>query len=111
MRCCTFSSLLVVISLASCSATGASDAPPDGWGRAAEIALFPVNVIPDIVGNTAVCVSMPLWIWSVDEPGNLWPIMWLGFPIVGPVGGVLDAWHGYPFWDPIALDEHRKYGR
>ena len=32
-------------------------------------------------------------------------------PCFQPVGGVLDAWHGYPFWDPIALDEHRKYGR
>ena len=66
MCCRSFSSLLVVTSLASCSATGASDAQPDGWGRVAEVALFP---------------------------------------------GVLDAWHGYPFWDPIALDEHRKYGR
>lgn len=111
MRRHSFSPMLAIAALASCSAAGSDDAPPSTWERAAEIALFPINVVPDIVGNTAIYASMPLWMWTVEDPGNLWPIVWLGSPIVGPIGGVLDAWHGYPFWDPIALDEHRSYGR
>lgn len=93
--------LCVFSALSSCTATQCR--------RAAEIALFPVNVVPDIVSNTLVMLTMPVWMPFRDEQGNLWPAIWLFTPILGPACGVMDAWHGYPFWDPVFLDEHRSY--
>lgn len=70
---------------------------------------MPVNLIPDIVSNTVILGTIPLWMWADDKSSGMLPVMWLFSPIVGPVMGVADAWNGYPFWDPVALDEHRKY--
>lgn len=88
--------------LASCSAMQRH--------RAAEIALFPVNVVPDILSNTLVMLTLPVWMPFCDQKdGNQLPILWLFTPFVGPLMGVWDAWYGYPFWDPVVLDEHRSY--
>jgi hypothetical protein len=104
-------------SLAACASSGAPPADPPNVQlgsrplvepTAAKV-LFPVQVAPDIATNTLLDVTLPLWIWTADDPGNLWPMVWIFSPIFGPVEGVLDAWHGYPFWDPVALDEHRHY--
>lgn len=75
-----------------------------------EVLLFPINVVPDIVSNTLLYATTPIWMNCVGEPGNLWPVVWLGSPVFGPLCGIMDAWHGYPFWNPVALDEHRLYG-
>lgn len=93
--------LCMLSALSSCTATQRQ--------RAAEIALFPVNVVPDILSNTLVILTIPVWVPFSDRESNLWPVIWLSTPILGPACGVMDAWHGYPFWDPVFLDEHRSY--
>jgi len=77
--------------------------------RAADIALFPVNVVPDILSNTLVLLAIPVWVPLSGKECGLWPMMWLFAPFMGPAVGVMDAWHRYPFWDPGVLDEHRSY--
>lgn len=63
--------------------------------RPLAIALFPVQLLPDIATNANVALY----------PGNLWPIQYLLYPISVPYWGLTDAWEGRPFWDPSALHE------
>lgn len=72
--------------------------------------LFPINVAPDIVANTVAMLFHPLFASLRGKPiSNIWPIVIVLGPLFGPPCGVVDAWHGYAFWEPVALDEHRKY--
>lgn len=78
--------------------------------RTVGILLFPINLVPDIVTNTILFLFNPLVsIAAGKSVSNIWPIISLGSPLMGPVTGTMDACYGYPFWNPIALDEHRKY--
>jgi hypothetical protein len=78
--------------------------------RTLEILLFPINLPPDIVSNTVLTLFNPFCSMAKGEGvSNLWLPISVFSPILGIVGGIMDAWHGYPFWNPIALDEHRKY--
>lgn len=63
--------------------------------RPLAIALFPIQLIPDVLANAVVAL----------KPGNLWPIQYLLYPLFVPYWGVTDAWEGRPFWDPSALYE------
>lgn len=75
-----------------------------------EFALFPVNLAPNIVSNTVVFLFNPVvCIMAHRGVSNLWPIVSFLSPAIGPLCGIKDAWYGYPFWNPVALDEHRKY--
>jgi hypothetical protein len=113
----TGAAVLAVLALGCASAE-----PPasDGDARPAETSepllgdtaakvLFPVNVLPDVASNFVGYAALPVRVCFEDDPGNLWPLVWLLSPVLGPVCGVMDAWHGYPFWDPVAFDEHREY--
>lgn len=82
----------------------------EGNNRAIELLLFPINLAPDIVANTVLYLFNPVCSMTKGEGvSNLWlPISVLS-PVMGPVTGTFDAWYGYPFWDPVALDEDRKY--
>ena len=77
--------------------------------RVIEITLFPVNVVPNIVSNTFIYLFNPIVSLMIGKSSNLWPIISFISPVLGPIAGVVDAWYGYPFWAPVALDEHRKY--
>ncbi len=63
--------------------------------RPLAIALFPIQVVPDVLANAVVALN----------PGNLWPIQYLLYPFSVPYWGITDAWEGRPFWDPSALYE------
>ena len=102
-RCVAVSTVFCTLTLSSCNVSQRH------W--ATQVALFPVNLVPDILSNTLVLLAIPLWAPSSDRESNLWPLAWVSAPIVGPVSGVLDAWYGYPFWQPHALEEHREFGR
>ena len=83
--------------------------PPTKRATAASIALFPLNVLPDMLGE-AVCASCqqgkrslswfqsskPLWGLSVIVAV---PIGFAG----GMIGGVQEAWRGYPFWNTRSI--------
>lgn len=78
--------------------------------RTVGILLFPINLAPDIVTNTILFLFNPLASMAAGKSvSNIWPIISFVSPVMGPVTGAMDAWYGYPFWNPIALDEHRKY--
>ena len=92
--------LCVFGALSACTATQRQ--------RTAEIALFPVNVVPDILSNTLVILTLPAWAPFSGKDYNLLGVIWLMTPIMGPWIGVADAWHGYPFWDPGFFDQDRS---
>lgn len=78
--------------------------------RTIELLLSPVNLAPDIVSNTLVLLFNPLFSYiKYGEVSNIWPIISITSPILGPIMGTMDSWYGYPFWNPVGLDEHRKY--
>ncbi len=78
--------------------------------RTAEILLFPINLAPDILTNTILFLFNPLASMAAGKiVSNIWPIISFVSPVMGPVTGTMDAWYGYPFWNPVALDEHREY--
>jgi hypothetical protein len=101
--------ILPVLCVASCQGPGESayDSPdPTSYedqssgrpridSRPLAIALFPVQVVPDIIANAIVALY----------PGNLWPLQYLLYPVSVPYWGITDAWEGRPFWDPSALHE------
>jgi hypothetical protein len=63
--------------------------------RPLAIALFPIQLVPDVLANAVVALV----------PGSLWPLQYLLYPISVPYWGITDAWEGRPFWDPSALYE------
>ena len=83
--------------------------PPTKRATTASIVLFPLNVLPDKLGE-AVCTSCqqgkrslswfqsskPLWGLSVIVAV---PIGFAG----GMIGGVQEAWRGYPFWNTRSI--------
>ena len=73
-----------------------------------EIALFPINIAPDIVSNTVLLLTWPLWDTAVFD-SNVAPAVWILTPLLGPRIGIEDAWHGYPFWNPAMLRESRSH--
>ena len=94
---------------AGCAGSPAVDEDPrrqaSTGNRWVELLLFPINVVPDIVGNTLVLVTIPLWAPFTEEPLANLPALWIGSPLFGPVIGIRDAWRGYPFWRPGAFVE------
>ncbi len=92
-----------------CQPTRESRSSPRPW-RPVYILLFPVNLVPDIISNTIVFLFNHKFSDARGEPrSNLWPVIIMLAPCMGPISGILDAASGYPFWDPVALEEHRKY--
>jgi hypothetical protein len=85
--------LLVLAGCESMSAERADDPPP-----VERIALFPLNVVPDVVVDAGSLVLLPVWMFGADEPAGGWPSYWLGSPLIGPLWGLSDAGHGRPFW-------------
>ena len=91
--------------------------PPPKRATTTSIVLFPLNVLPDMLGE-AVCTSClhGKRSWSLfhgEKP-------WRGFSVVlavpvgfvgGLAGGVQEAWRGYPFWNTrsIRMMQHREY--
>lgn len=74
--------------------------------------FFPVNVAPDMAVNTFIFAFRPLFPRLNNAPESerhTWPLITLLSPVIGPVGGIYDAWHGYPFWNPVARDPEREY--
>ena len=94
---------LWLLGVGSCLATPGPLVPPGPPGpipvrpriedRRLAVALFPVQVVPDILANAVVALT----------PGNLWPIQYALYPLSVLIWGVGDAWEGRPFWDPTAL--------
>ena len=83
--------------------------PPPKRATVASIALFPLNVLPDMVGE-AVCTSGLQGKRSLSWFHSSKPLM--GFSVVvavpigfagGMVGGVQEAWRGYPFWNTRSI--------
>jgi hypothetical protein len=74
----------------------------------AQAALFPIQVVPNIVMATATCLVGPFVRLARDEdPGNLCGISVLFAPVLGICLGVAYAAHGVPFWvipDAILYD-------
>ena len=107
----SMSSLMVFLMLGACQAQPANSVAPGRSdyeypeydlpvrprieSRPLAIALFPVQLVPDIFANAIVALY----------PGNLWPIQYLLYPFSVPYWGITDAWEGRPFWDPSALYE------
>ena len=74
------------------------------------VLLFPVNLAPDIVTNTTLYMFNPIASTAAGKGvSNIWPIVSVLSPVMGPITGFMDACYGYPFWNPVALDEHREY--
>ena len=83
--------------------------PPPKRATATSIALFPLNVLPDMVGE-AVCTSCLQGKRSLNWFHSSKPL--LGFSVVlavpigfagGMIGGVQEAWRGYPFWNTRSI--------
>ena len=90
---------------------------PTKRATATSIALFPLNVLPDILGE-AVCTSCLQGKRSLSWFHSSKPL--LGFSVVvavpigfagGLVGGIQEAWRGYPFWNTrsIRMMQNREY--
>ena len=99
--------------------TAASDVlpPPSKRATTTSIVLFPLNVLPDMLGE-AVCTSCLQGKRSLSWFRGSKPL--LGFSVVvavpigfagGLVGGVQEAWRGYPFWNTrsIRMMQGREY--
>ena len=85
--------------------------PPWAEGTAAKL-LFPLQLGPDIVSNTAVGLLLPFISLAHEDPhwgGNLKGLVWVLSPIFGPVVGVHDAWHGYGFWQPGIMPKEQLH--
>ena len=100
----------------ACSVTAFADGtpkesrPPRKMTATRALLLFPINVVPDMLSNTLLFALNPLAsLVRGQEPSNVWPLITVASPIMGPLSGLMDALGGYPFWKPVALDEHRNY--
>ncbi len=94
-------------------AVGLAAAPPEATREMTTrraLLLLPVNVVPDILSNTLLYLFNPIVsLVQGQEPSGLWPFCMVTSPLLGPLCGFMDARAGYPFWQPVALDEHRSY--
>jgi tetratricopeptide (TPR) repeat protein len=82
---------------------------PTKRATATSIVLFPLNVLPDMLGE-AVCTSCLQGKRSLSWFHSNKPLM--GFSVVvavpigfagGMIGGVQEAWRGYPFWNTRSI--------
>ena len=82
---------------------------PTKRATATSIVLFPLNVLPDMLGE-AVCTSCLQGKRSLSCFRGSKPL--LGFSVVvtvpigfagGMIGGVQEAWRGYPFWNTRSI--------
>ncbi len=96
-------------SLRSGAATSHQLPPPTKRAKAASIALFPLNVLPDMLGE-AVCTSCQQGKRSLSWFQSSKPLLGLSVIVAVPVGfaggmigGVQEAWRGYPFWNTRSI--------
>lgn len=102
--------ILVVVIVCSAALHGGNPHRVTLWTLYSDELSFAVNVVPDIVSNTSVLFFNPAFsMLKGEEVSNIWPIVTATSPVTGPICGIKDARHGYPFWDPVALDKHRQY--
>ena len=83
--------------------------PPTKRATAASIVLFPLNVLPDMLGE-AVCTSCQQGKRSLSWFQSGKPLLGLSIIVVVPIGfaggmigGVQEAWRGYPFWNTRSI--------
>ncbi len=104
-------------SLRSGAVTSSQLPPPTKRSTAASIVLFPLNVLPDMLVE-GVCNGYKQSVRSLGWFQSSHSI--LGFSVVvgaplffvgGMVGGVQEAWRGYPFWNTrsIRMTQGREY--
>ena len=90
---------------------------PTKRATATSIVLLPLNILPDMLGE-AVCTSCLQGKRSLSWFRGSKPL--LGFSVVvtvpigfagGMIGGVQEAWRGYPFWNTrsIRMMQNREY--
>ncbi len=83
--------------------------PPTKRATTASIVLFPLNVLPDMLGE-AVCTSCQQGKRSLSWFQSSKPLLGLSVIVAVPVGfaggmigGVQEAWRGYPFWNTRSI--------
>ena len=83
--------------------------PPTKRATTASIVLFPLNVLPDMVGE-AVCASCQQGKRSLSWFQSSKPLLGLSVIVAVPIGfaggmigGVQEAWRGYPFWNTRSI--------
>jgi len=102
--------LLVAVLVCSAALHGGDPHRVTLWTLYSDELSFAVNVVPDIVSNTTVLFfNSAFSMLRGEEVSNIWPIVTATSPVTGPLCGIRDARHGYPFWNPVALDEKRQY--
>ncbi len=79
--------------------------PPTKRATTTSIVLFPLNVLPDMLGE-AVCTSCQQGKRSLSWFQSSKPLLGLSVIVAVPIGfaggmigGVQEAWRGYPFWN------------
>ena len=91
--------------------------PPTKRATAASIALFPLNVLPDMLGE-AVCRSCLQGKRSLSWFRGGKPLLGFSVVVTVPIGfaggmvvGAQEAWRGYPFWNTrsIRMMQVREY--
>jgi len=96
-------------SLRSGVATSHQLPPPTKRATATSIVLFPLNILPDMLGE-AVCTSCLQGKRSLSWFHSSKPL--IGFSVIvvvpigfagGMIGGVQEAWRGYPFWNTRSI--------
>ena len=103
----------VVNRLNDCQRSGVATSgvlpPPPKRATAASIVLFPLNVLPDMLGE-AVCTSCQQGKRSLSWFQSSKPLLGLSVIVAVPIGfaggmigGVQEAWRGYPFWDTRSI--------
>ncbi len=83
--------------------------PPTKRAMASSIVLFPLNVLPDMLGE-AVCTSCQQGKRSLSWFQSSKPLLGLSVIVAVPIGfaggmigGVQEAWRGYPFWNTRSI--------
>ena len=83
--------------------------PPTKRATAASIVLFPLNILPDMLGE-AVCTSCQQGKRSLSWFQSGKPLLGLSVIVAVPIGfaggmigGVQEAWRGYPFWNTRSI--------
>ena len=96
-------------SLRSGAVTSSQLPPPTKRSTATSIVLFPLNVLPDMLGE-AVCTSCQQGKRSLSWFQSSKPLLGLSVIVAVPIGfaggmigGVQEAWRGYPFWNTRSI--------
>ena len=83
--------------------------PPTKRVTTTSIVLFPLNVLPDMLGE-AVCTSCQQGKRSLSWFQSSKPLLGLSVIVSVPIGfaggmigGVQEAWRGYPFWNTRSI--------